>query len=597
LQESLGGNSRTTIIICCSPASFNEMETKSTLEFGKRAKTITNVVIVNEELTAEEWKRRWEKEKEKVNKLKLYVNRVETELNRWRTGDSVPLDEQTNIKEIESSTLSLSESVSNLSSVANPPTAFGMASLMGTEPLTNEERMKFEEERTRLYAQLDEKDDELDKQSQLIEKLKEQLLEQEELISSVRRDKEKLQHENNNQTDEIESLKEEIKEVLDALEELAVNYDQKSRELDTKNREFETISEDLTNKLNALNSAQAELQQTKESNTHISKRINETLSNLLKELYEIGVVLGTSAPTPSLKETADNLSSKIEDEFTVARLYISKMKSEVKALSSRCHLLEGFQSDCNKKIEASEKELAECKLLIVQYEAKMKSTQDSMKDVENRKRTLEEAVDQLNEECAKLKAADEMHKMARAEKEKEKDSAEKLKFALEEQLEKHRETHQKQLSLLRDEIAEKQSLIDTLRDDHQKSTLAQERLQQDYDKLKVEEQEKSAKLNELIMLSDRREQARQDLKGLEETVAKELQTLYNLRKMFVADLQSRVRKSAQGDETDDNAVGSMAQRQKISFLENNLDQLTKVHKQVSIKDNFFYYIYILTCRF
>lgn len=36
LQESLGGNARTTIVICCSPASFNESETKSTLEFGKR---------------------------------------------------------------------------------------------------------------------------------------------------------------------------------------------------------------------------------------------------------------------------------------------------------------------------------------------------------------------------------------------------------------------------------------------------------------------------------------------------------------------------------------------------------------------------------
>ena len=31
-----GGNSRTTIIICCSPSSFNEFETRSTLMFGQR---------------------------------------------------------------------------------------------------------------------------------------------------------------------------------------------------------------------------------------------------------------------------------------------------------------------------------------------------------------------------------------------------------------------------------------------------------------------------------------------------------------------------------------------------------------------------------
>lgn len=36
LQESLGGNSRTTIIICCSPSQLNDVETKSTLLFGQR---------------------------------------------------------------------------------------------------------------------------------------------------------------------------------------------------------------------------------------------------------------------------------------------------------------------------------------------------------------------------------------------------------------------------------------------------------------------------------------------------------------------------------------------------------------------------------
>lgn len=64
----------------------------------------------------------------------------------------------------------------------------------------------------------------------------------------------------------------------------------------------------------------------------------------------------------------------------------------------------------------------------------------------------------------------------------------------------------------------------------------------DYDRLKAEVSEKSEKLNDLVSVQERKEQARQDLKGLEETVAKELQTLHNLRKLFVQDLQARVKK-------------------------------------------------------
>ena len=45
-----------------------------------------NTVTVNIELTAEEWRNRYEKEKEKVTKLRTQLQATEAELRRWRGG-------------------------------------------------------------------------------------------------------------------------------------------------------------------------------------------------------------------------------------------------------------------------------------------------------------------------------------------------------------------------------------------------------------------------------------------------------------------------------------------------------------------------------
>ena len=58
LQENLGGNSITCLILCCSPSSDNDYETLSTLRFGKRAKNIKNKAVVNSEASPAEMKSR-----------------------------------------------------------------------------------------------------------------------------------------------------------------------------------------------------------------------------------------------------------------------------------------------------------------------------------------------------------------------------------------------------------------------------------------------------------------------------------------------------------------------------------------------------------
>jgi kinesin family protein 5 len=54
LRESLGGNTKTTLIVAASPHSFNVDETISTLRFAQRAKNITNSVSVNQKRSVEE---------------------------------------------------------------------------------------------------------------------------------------------------------------------------------------------------------------------------------------------------------------------------------------------------------------------------------------------------------------------------------------------------------------------------------------------------------------------------------------------------------------------------------------------------------------
>lgn len=71
LQDSLGGNTKTLMVACISPAEFNYDETLSTLRYASRAKNISNKPVINED-PKDAMLREYQAE---ISKLKLQLER------------------------------------------------------------------------------------------------------------------------------------------------------------------------------------------------------------------------------------------------------------------------------------------------------------------------------------------------------------------------------------------------------------------------------------------------------------------------------------------------------------------------------------------
>jgi kinesin family member 5 len=82
LQESLGGNSQTTLVIACSMNSYNDKETLSTLRFGARAKKIQNKPIVNQEKSAKELIKQLEMTQKEINKQAEIINSIKLHIGQ-----------------------------------------------------------------------------------------------------------------------------------------------------------------------------------------------------------------------------------------------------------------------------------------------------------------------------------------------------------------------------------------------------------------------------------------------------------------------------------------------------------------------------------
>ena len=198
LQESLGGNSRTTLIINCSPSAYNEAETLSTLRFGIRAKSIKNTARVNQELSPLELKGLLSKAQLANTRHLAYIQALEAELAIWRSGGQVDQSEWATLdKPMNASAATKKPASASTTRSQTPvnPVVEGLRSEIDSRPQTptvigleKDEREEFLRRENELSDQLAEKESALVAAEKLVKELKEELAflkEQEVSLSKV----------------------------------------------------------------------------------------------------------------------------------------------------------------------------------------------------------------------------------------------------------------------------------------------------------------------------------------------------------------------------------------------------------------------------
>ena len=319
LQESLGGNSRTTLIINSSPSSYNEAESISTCRFGARAKTIKNKAKVNADLSPAELKALLKRVKGDAVSYKSYIAALENEISMWRAGKKVS----------ESSWASMDGAKSKpmgeppMTPPQTPAPAFKLSDDDASRPST-----------PAMILGKDEKDEFLKREQELLDQIAEQTAElsnREKQVVEIQEMLEELKDQEKETSNNNKALSSELSEAQVQLEK--ESYEKKEGEINIDslkeaNLEYTAELEELKATLDRLEAAELK-------NTEELKVAEEAVETTEKKKSSIESDLDVQDITP---EAIQKLRSELQSTKAMIeqhKVTIDNLEQEKDALSTK----------------------------------------------------------------------------------------------------------------------------------------------------------------------------------------------------------------------------------------------------------------------
>ncbi|KAK0483645.1 kinesin heavy chain [Armillaria novae-zelandiae] len=552
LQESLGGNSRTTLIINCSPSSYNEAETLSTLRFGIRAKSIKNSARVNTELSPLELKGLLGKAQAANISYQKYIAALEAELAVWRSGGHV--------EEVEWATPGKSGAPAGPAAAAptkktpsssSPSTPAPSSRSLTPVPVNPAiEGLRSDDSRpqtpTVVGLEKDEREDFLRRENEISD----QLAERESALVAA----EKL----------IKELKEELAFLKE--QEASVNKENKSMSSQINELRLQVERLDYDNKEGVIT-----IDILKEQNADSKNELDE----LKKQILELKSAQKESSAEDKEKRKQEKMALMMAKFDTQGAF--SEKDDQLRQILAKLDAADPVSSLTADDLTAIRRQLAEGQSLVRETVDRLRQSQEENEMIIRRRDELESRVASLETEYEEL-----LEKTIHDEETSNVDIAESmvdLKNKLEAQYAAKRDAHLSEVIDLKQQLDMKANEVRSL-------NASIESLKSVNEELKRAFAVTSAGIEGGKNLAE----SAQDLERTRKAINVQLAEFDGVKKSLMRDLQNRCEKvvelEIQLDEIKEqynNVIrnsNSKAQQKKMAFLERNLEQLTLVQKQL-----------------
>ena len=376
LQDSLGGNAKTSLIVNISPSTYNTEETISSLNFGLRAMSVQNKPMINEaedfQAQCQQLQEDYDKLAEEYNKLKSVYEEVVEENEKFKNGETYLELQKKSIQSHmrESSSKNITKSREELNTELEQKEEEMEKYMKFAEHTIKEKELEIEKATKEARIIINKKDKKIEYLNNQVKQFHEEYLKSQEECIEKSKDLEDLQLSINNIQQQKEDLEKALiletkkqKEETDKLKKKIKELENKSLNTKTKSSQTETIlNQQLKDALMKLNISQENI-----TSANYENIINELIITTETALVDISKQSGQSKKyIEMLQEKSERINALQEENKTIS-YQLEEQFTQIKSLENSLKQLEKE----NKDLEISSRQYKQ------QYDLKMSETNTS----------------------------------------------------------------------------------------------------------------------------------------------------------------------------------------------------------------------------